>query len=48
MGIGYQIKEHLIIGVYGNIYGTEVWLKKSERMEYSTAIAAGLKLGYEF
>ena len=46
--VGYQIREHLMLGVYGNVYGEEVKTKNGERLSSELPYAIGLKLGYEF
>ena len=46
--LGYQIKEHVMMGLYVNTYGVDVWQQEGKWLEAEQPYAIGLKLGYEF
>ena len=46
--LGYQLKEHVMMGLYVNTYGVDVWQQEGKWLEAEQPYAIGLKLGYEF
>lgn len=48
LSLGYQIKEHLMLGVYATTFRADVWLADGSWFEDMQPFAAGLKIGYVF
>ena len=46
--LGYQLKEHVMMGIYVNSYGVDEWQREGKCLEAEQPFAVGLKLGYEF
>lgn len=46
--LGYQLKEHVMMGLYVNTYGVAVWQTEGKWLDSEQPYALGLKLGYEF
>ena len=46
--LGYQLKEHVMMGIYVNSYGVDEWQREGKWLEAEQPFAVGLKLGYEF
>ena len=46
--LGYQIKEHVMMGIYVNSYGVDEWQREGKWLDSEQPYAIGLKFGYEF